>query len=54
VQGKEVDYVVGKSRSPANGTRGAAMETEGFVKIIRDKMYGEILGAHIVVHSPAR
>ncbi|MBI4422009.1 MAG: dihydrolipoyl dehydrogenase, partial [Gemmatimonadetes bacterium] len=24
------------------------LETEGFVKIIRDKKYGEILGAHIV------
>jgi dihydrolipoamide dehydrogenase len=24
------------------------METEGFVKILRDKKYGEILGAHIV------
>ena len=25
-----------------------AGETEGFVKIIRDKKYGEILGAHII------
>jgi dihydrolipoamide dehydrogenase len=24
------------------------METDGFVKIIRDKRYGELLGAHIV------
>jgi dihydrolipoamide dehydrogenase len=32
----------------ANGRARAAGETEGFVKIIRDKKYGEILGAHIV------
>jgi dihydrolipoamide dehydrogenase len=32
----------------ANGRARAAMETDGFVKILRDKRYGEILGAHIV------
>ena len=32
----------------ANGRARATDETEGFVKIIRDKKYGEILGAHIV------
>ncbi|HXV85808.1 MAG TPA: dihydrolipoyl dehydrogenase [Gemmatimonadales bacterium] len=45
---KKLDYVVGKFPLTANGRARAAMETDGFVKIIRDKKYGEILGAHIV------
>lgn len=45
---KELDYVVGKFPFTANGRARASNETEGFVKIIRDKKYGEILGAHIV------
>jgi dihydrolipoamide dehydrogenase len=45
---KKLEYVVGKFPLTANGRARAAMETEGFVKIIRDKKYGEILGAHIV------
>jgi dihydrolipoamide dehydrogenase len=45
---KKLDYQVGKFPLTANGRARAANETEGFVKIIRDKKYGEILGAHIV------
>jgi dihydrolipoamide dehydrogenase len=45
---KKLDYQVGKFPMSANGRARASMETEGFVKIIRDKKYGEILGAHIV------
>lgn len=45
---KKLDYVVGKFALTANGRARAANETEGFVKIIRDRKYGEILGAHIV------
>ncbi len=45
---QKLDYVVGKFPFSANGRARAAMETDGFVKIIRDKRYGEILGAHIV------
>ncbi len=45
---QKLDYVVGKFPLTANGRARAAMETDGFVKIIRDKQYGEILGAHIV------
>jgi dihydrolipoamide dehydrogenase len=45
---KGLDYVVGKFPLTANGRARAASETEGFVKIIRDKKYSEILGAHIV------
>lgn len=47
-QEKKLDYVVGKFPLSANGRARAANETDGFVKIIRDKQYGEILGAHIV------
>jgi dihydrolipoamide dehydrogenase len=41
-------YKVGKFPFSANGRARTAGETEGFVKIIRDAKYGEILGAHIV------
>lgn len=43
-----LDYQVGSFPWSANGRARTAGETEGFVKIIRDKKYGEILGAHIV------
>ncbi|MFL5518416.1 MAG: dihydrolipoyl dehydrogenase [Gemmatimonadales bacterium] len=45
---RKLDYQVGRFPLSANGRARAAGETEGFVKIIRDKKYGEILGAHIV------
>jgi dihydrolipoamide dehydrogenase len=45
---KKLEYAVGKFPLMANGRARAAMETDGFVKILRDKKYGEILGAHIV------
>jgi len=45
---RKLDYVVGKFPLTASGRARAALETEGFVKILRDKKYGEILGAHIV------
>jgi len=45
---RKLDYQVGKFPFTANGRARAANETDGFVKIIRDKQYGEILGAHIV------
>ena len=45
---KKLDFVVGRFALTANGRARATNETEGFVKIIRDKKYGEILGAHIV------
>jgi dihydrolipoamide dehydrogenase len=45
---KKLDYQVGRFPFSANGRARATNETEGFVKIIRDKKYGEILGAHIV------
>jgi dihydrolipoamide dehydrogenase len=42
------DVAVGKFPFAANGKSVAVGETEGFVKIIGDKRYGEILGAHII------
>jgi len=45
---KKLDYKVGKFPFSANGRARTAGESEGFVKIIRDSKYGEILGAHIV------
>jgi len=43
---KKLDYVAGKFPFSANGRARGTGETEGFVKILRDKKYGEILGAH--------
>jgi dihydrolipoamide dehydrogenase len=45
---QKLDYQVGRFPFSANGRARASMETEGFVKIIRGRKYGEILGAHIV------
>ena len=45
---QKLEYVVGRFPLSANGRARATLETDGFVKIIRDKRYGEILGAHIV------
>ena len=48
VKAKGVAYKVGKFPFSANGRARTSGETDGFVKIIRDEKYGEILGAHIV------
>jgi dihydrolipoamide dehydrogenase len=45
---KKLEYKVGKFPFSANGRARTSGETEGFVKVIRDAKYGEILGAHIV------
>jgi dihydrolipoamide dehydrogenase len=45
---KGLDIQVGSFPFMANGRARTAGETEGFVKIIRDKKYSELLGAHIV------
>ena len=43
-----IDYKVGKFPYTASGKAVAVDHTEGFVKVITDAKYGEILGAHIV------
>jgi len=45
---RKIDYVAGRFPFSANGRARGTGETEGFVKILRDKKYREILGAHIV------
>lgn len=45
---KGYEYKVGKFPYSASGKAGAIGEREGFVKIIFDSKYGEILGAHII------
>ncbi len=45
---KGVAYKVGKFPFSANGRARTSGETEGFVKILADAKYGEILGAHII------
>jgi dihydrolipoamide dehydrogenase len=45
---RKLTYVVGRFPFSANGRARGTGETEGFVKIVRDQRYGEILGAHIV------
>ncbi|HEU5359198.1 MAG TPA: dihydrolipoyl dehydrogenase [Gemmatimonadales bacterium] len=45
---QKLDHQVGRFPFSANGRARASNETDGFVKIIRGKKYGEILGAHIV------
>ena len=45
---KKLDYKLGRFNFSANGRARTSGETEGFVKIIRDAKYGEILGAHII------
>lgn len=45
---KGLDIEVGSFPWSANGRARTSGETEGFVKIIRDRKYSEIIGAHIV------
>jgi dihydrolipoamide dehydrogenase len=45
---QKLDYKVGRYNFSASGRARTSGETEGFVKIIRDTKYGEILGAHII------
>ncbi|MCC5835967.1 MAG: dihydrolipoyl dehydrogenase [Opitutales bacterium] len=43
-----VDYKVGKFPFSASGKAVAINQPEGFVKLILDSKYGEVLGAHII------
>ncbi len=45
---QKLEYVVGRFPFSASGRARTTGETDGFVKIIRGKKYGEILGAHII------
>lgn len=48
---KDLDYTVSKFPLQANGMAIAEDETVGFVKLISDNEYGEIIGAHIVAEK---
>ena len=48
---KELDFTVSKFPLAANGMAIAEGETVGFVKLISDNKYGEVLGVHIVAAS---
>lgn len=45
---KGLDILVGKFPFTASGKASAAGHKEGFVKVIFDKKYGELLGAHMI------
>jgi dihydrolipoamide dehydrogenase len=45
---QKLEYKVGRFPFSANGRARGTGETDGFVKIIAGKKYGEILGAHII------
>ncbi len=47
-RGKGIDIVTGRFPFTANGKAIAYGETEGFVKIVAEKKYGEILGIHMI------
>ena len=45
---KKLDYQVGRFPFSANGRARTANETEGFVKIVADRKYDEVLGVHMI------
>ena len=45
---KKLDFVIGKFPFTASGKAVASADSEGFVKVIVDKITGEIYGAHII------
>jgi dihydrolipoamide dehydrogenase len=45
---KNIAYTIGKFPFSANGRARTSGETDGFVKVLADPKYGEILGAHII------
>lgn len=47
-QAEGLVYAVGRFPWSANGRARGMVEAEGFIKVLRDGRYGEILGAHIV------
>lgn len=48
LKAEKVEYTVGKFPFTASGKAVAANQSEGFVKLLSGKKYGEVLGAHII------
>lgn len=53
VKEKGIAYTVGRFPFSANGKARGAGYSEGFVKVLVGKAYGEILGAHLIGHDAA-
>lgn len=51
VKEKKIEYKVTKFPLAANGRSLAENDTRGFVKLIFDKKYGELLGGHILAYN---
>ncbi|MEC1523883.1 dihydrolipoyl dehydrogenase [Neobacillus niacini] len=48
---KNIDYQIGKYHFNGNGRAITNGKAEGFIKVLRDKKYNQILGIHIVGHN---
>lgn len=48
LKAKNIEYKIGKFPFSASARARAAMEKEGFAKVLSDPKYGEILGMHII------
>ena len=48
---KGLDIKIGKFPFSASGKASAAGHTDGFVKVIYDAKYGELLGCHVIGHD---
>lgn len=48
LKAKGITYTIGKFPFSANARARAGMETQGFVKVLADPKYGELLGVHII------
>jgi dihydrolipoamide dehydrogenase len=48
LKAKGISYTIGKFPFSANARARAGMETQGFVKVLADPKYGELLGVHII------
>ncbi|MGE8299891.1 dihydrolipoyl dehydrogenase [Sphingobacterium paramultivorum] len=48
LKAKGIAYTIGKFPFSANARARAGMDTQGFVKVLADPKYGELLGVHII------
>ncbi|MDR3007976.1 MAG: dihydrolipoyl dehydrogenase [Sphingobacterium sp.] len=48
LKAKGIAYTIGKFPFSANARARAGMDTQGFVKVLADPKYGELLGVHVI------
>lgn len=48
LKAENINYNIGKFPFSANARARAGMDTDGFVKVLTDPKYGEVLGVHII------